>query len=338
MRLLVLGGTVFLGRHLVEAALRRGHEVTLFNRGRHNPELFPDTEKLRGDRDGDLTALRGRRWHAAIDASGHVPRVVGAAAAALADAVEQYTFISSIGVYAGFPRTPGIDESFPVAALADATVEAVTRETVGPLKALCERAAEAIMPGRVLAIRAGLLAGPHDPTDRFTYWPRRVAQGGDVLAPVGPELRIQFADARDLAAWTLRMTEERRVGVYNATGPEHPLTLGELLDVCREVSGSRARFTWVTEEFLLRNNLGFMELPLWIPRSPGTSTVVCDRALAAGLCFRPLAETVSDTLTWSETRPRDGRLRAGIERKREAEVLEAWDSRHGGAAVPVSVS
>ena len=189
MNLLILGGTVFLGRHLVEAALARGHAVTLFNRGQHNPDLFPEVERLRGDRDGDLQALEGRRWDAVVDTCGYVPRVVRASAEMLAPNVDHYTFISSISVYADTSK-PGIDEQAPVGTLDDPTTEEVTGESYGPLKALCEQAAEAAMPGRVLNIRPGLIVGPHDPTDRFTYWVRRVAEGGEVLAPGNPHAPV----------------------------------------------------------------------------------------------------------------------------------------------------
>src|SRR5688572_29497367 len=197
MRLLVLGGTKFLGRAVVEAAVARGHEPTLFHRGLTNPGLFPDLEHLRGDRDGGLAALQGRTWDAVIDPSGYVPRIVRASAELLADAVEHYTFISSISVYPSFP-TPGMDESSPVGTLEDPTVEDVPAH-YGPLKALCEQAAEAAMPGRVFHVRAGLIVGPNDPSDRFTYWPVRVAKGGDVLAPGSPERPVQIIDVRDLA-------------------------------------------------------------------------------------------------------------------------------------------
>ena len=198
MKLLILGGTVFLGRHLVEAAQARGHQLTLFNRGQHNPELFAGVEKLRGDRSGDLSALRGRRWDAVIDTCGYIPRIVRASAELLADAVDHYTFVSSLSVYADTSR-PGIDESAPVGQLADETVEDITGETYGPLKALCEQAAGRALPGRVLTVRPGLIVGPHDPTDRFTYWPVRVARGGALLAPGRPERRVAFVDVRDLA-------------------------------------------------------------------------------------------------------------------------------------------
>src|SRR5579872_4273010 len=232
MKLLILGGTVFLGRHIVEAALARGHEVTLFNRGQHNPDLFPEVEKLRGDRNGDLAALQGRQWDAAIDTSGFVPRVVRASAEALANAVKHYTFISSISVYADFTKL-GIDESSPVAKLVDESVEEVTGETYGGLKALCEQAAEEALPGKVLIVRPGLIVGPDDQTDRFTYWPYRVAQGGEMLAPGRPAHQEQFIDVRDLAQWIVRMVEAGKTGVYNATGPDYVLSTQQLLEVCK---------------------------------------------------------------------------------------------------------
>jgi 2'-hydroxyisoflavone reductase len=335
--LLILGGTIFLGRHLVDAALAAGHQVTLFNRGRHGAELFPQVEKLRGDRDGGLGALAGRRWDAVIDTCGYVPRLVRASAGLLAGSVDHYTFISSISVYRDLDQAP-VDESSPVGVLADPTVEEITGETYGPLKALCEQAAEAAMPGRVLQVRPGLIVGPHDPTDRFTYWPWRVAQGGDVLAPGRPERRIELIDGRDLAAWILRMVEARRTGVYNATGPARELTMGDLLAACRQASGGDAGFTWVDEAYLLANGVApWSELPLWLPESGnGAMAVDCRRATTADLAFRPLAETVEDTLAWlrADRAPLDGglsalELRAGMARAREAELLAAWRDQAG---------
>jgi 2'-hydroxyisoflavone reductase len=340
MNLLILGGTVFLGRHLVEAALVAGHRVTLFNRGQHNPDLFPQVEKLRGDRDGGLDALAGRRWDAVIDTCGYVPRLVRASAGLLAGNVDHYTFISSISVYRDLDQAP-VDESSPVGVLADASVEEITGETYGPLKALCEQAAEAAMPGRVLHVRPGLIVGPHDPTDRFTYWPWRVAQGGDVLAPGRPERRVELIDGRDLAHWILRAVEARRTGVYNATGPAHELTMGDLLQTCRQATGGHATLTWVDEAFLLANGVApWSELPLWLPEADnGVMAVDCRRAIAAGLAFRPLAETVQDTLAWlqvDKAPAEDGlskiELRAGMARAREAELLAAW--RNGARNLP----
>jgi 2'-hydroxyisoflavone reductase len=329
MKLLILGGTVFLGRHLVEAALAQGHEVTLFNRGQHNPDLFPAIEKLRGDRDGDLTALQGRRWDAAIDTCGYVPRVVRASADLLAGAVDRYIFISSISVY-DESNAPGMDESAAVGTLQDESVEEITGETYGPLKALCERAVQDALPGGALVIRPGLIVGPHDPTDRFTYWPHRVAQGGEVLAPGRPGHPVQVIDVRDLAEWTLPMVQAGETGVYNATGPDYVLTMGALLDICQAVSGGDATFTWIDERYLLDQGVQpWSELPLWIPEDQDTlSTTDVRRAIAAGLTFCPIAQTVADTLDWAATRPADHAWRAGLDREREQTLLQAWRQRY----------
>lgn len=335
MRILIIGGTVFLGRHLVEAARARGHELTLFNRGQHNPDLFPEVEKLRGDRDGQLDSLRGRKWEAAIDTCGYTPRVVRASAELLAEAVEHYTFVSSLSVYTG-TRKPGIDENDPVGKLQDESVEDITGETYGPLKALCEQAAERALPGRVLNVRPGLIVGPHDPSDRFTYWPARVARGGDVLAPGRLDRRIEFIDARDLAEWIVRMVEARQTGVYNADGPDHDLSMGQLLEASKAVSGSDARFMWVDEKFLIEAGVeAWSEMPLWIPESDpdaaGFFAFNCDKAIAAGLIFRPLEETVRDTLDWNAGRAENREWRAGMKPEREAELLEKWSARGGSA-------
>src|ERR671919_793322 len=223
MDLLILGGTGFLGRHLVEAALGDGHRPTLFNRGLNEPGLFPEVEKLEGDREGNLSAHLGRRWDAVIDTCGYVPRFVRVSAGLLADAIEHYTFVSSISVFSD-AIAPGADEEAPVRELPDPTVEEVTEETYGGLKALCERAAEEMLPDRVLNVRPGLISGPHDPTDRFTYWPRRVAAGGEILAPGRPDRAEQIIDARDLAAWCVGLAESRPAGILNAIGPAHTLT------------------------------------------------------------------------------------------------------------------
>lgn len=320
MNLLILGGTVFVGRHLVEAATGAGHMVTLFNRGQHNADLFPDVEKLRGDRsaDGGLDALNGRTWDAVIDTCGYFPRVVKASAQQLAGSVGQYVFISSISVYADFTQAHQ-DETAAVGTLDDPTTEKVTGETSGPLKVLCEQAAEAAFPGKMLTIRPGYIVGPHDPTDRFTYWPQRVAQGGDILAPGGPGEPMQFIDARDLAAWTVAMIEAGKTGIYNATGPAAPLTFGTMLETCRAVSESDARFVWADENFLSAREIS---LPLFAPAAyRGISQVSIARAVQDGLTFRPLAETVRDTLAWDKTRPADHEWRAGLPREREWELL-----------------
>ncbi len=328
MNLLILGGTVFVGRHLTQAALDRGHTVTHFNRGQHNPELFPDVEKLRGDRDGDLAALEGRRWDAVIDTCGYVPRIVSASATLLADGVDHYTFISSVSAFASFEQ-PDQDESAPLGTMADPTVEEITGETYGPLKALCEQAAETAMPGRVLTIRPGLIVGPDDPTDRFTYWPVRVSRGGQVPAPSGPGYETEIIDVRDLAEWVIRLVEGKVTGIFNATGPDYPLTLGEVLETSREVCASDAEFVWMPEQFLQGNEVQpWSQIPLWVGEGAeyaGFARIDCRKAQAAGLTYRPLAETIRDTLAWAATRPADHALRAGLTAEREAALLALWN-------------
>ncbi len=329
MRLLILGGTVFLGRHLVEAALERGHEVTLFNRGQRHPELFPEVEKLHGDRDGNLEALKGRRWDAVIDPSGYVPRIVTDSARLLANAVDHYTFISSISVFDS-PVAARIDESGPVATMEDETSEEIGKY-YGALKALCEQAAEREMPGRVLNIRPGLIIGPHDPSDRFTYWPVRIAQGGEVLAPGAKDAPVQMIHARDLAEWTIKMVEQGKTGIYNGTGPDEAYTMEQVLETCREALGSDATFTWVDDPFLVDQKIqpwmGPNSLPLWIPGGDGLMNVSVKKAVTDGLTLRPLAQTVRETLEWDRTRPADLQRRSGITREQEAAVLQAWHNK-----------
>lgn len=325
MKLLILGGTGFLGRHLVEAALARQHTVTLFNRGITNTDLFPQVEQIHGDRADGLQALDGRTWDAVIDSNGQVPRHVRESANLLAERAEHYTFISTTSVYADYTVAP-IDELSPVSQLEDPDSDASTMETYGARKALCEQLAEQAMPGRVLTIRPGLIVGPYDPTDRFTYWPHRIAQGGQVLAPGNPEQPVQFIDARDLAAWTIAMIERRQVGVYNAKGPATPMSIRQLLEHCREATGSDTSFTWVDEPFLLAHEvIPYREMPLWVTAEMiGFPRVNCQKAIDAGLCFRPLSETVKDTLTWDATRPAGYALRAGLPLEREQALLREW--------------
>ena len=328
LKILVLGGTGFLGPHLVEVMQQRGHTPTLFNRGKTRPNLFPDVEKLRGDRDGDLRALRGRSWDAVIDTSGYVPRVVRASAELLAPHIRQYVFVSSISVYADTTK-PGIDESHPVATMPDPASEDVL-PFYGALKALCEQAVEATLPGRTTNIRPGLIVGPLDPTDRFSYWPVRVAQGGEVLAPGDPSDPVQFIDVRDLAGFILTTLERGTVGVFNATGPAQPLGVGAMLETCKAVSGSDARFTWASQEFLAAQQIApWSDMPVWVPPIEdgiGMTTASSAKAIAHGLSSRPLADTVKATLEWWATLPpeRQAKLRAGITREREASVLAAW--------------
>jgi len=320
MKLLVLGGTKFLGRHVVDAALTAGHDVTTFTRGQTNPGLFPEVERLHGDRDGDLGALAGRRWDGVVDTSGYVPRILRQSAELLQDAVGRYVFVSSISVYADFARP--VDESSPVAVLEDPATEEIT-ESYGALKAACETAIGELYGERATCVRAGLIAGPYDPTDRFTYWPRRVAAGGAVLAPGNPEAPVQFVDARDLAAWLVQLALQGPGGVFNATGPAEPLTLSELLERLRAAIGSDARFVWIADQQVLDAGVQpWTELPLWLPGDDHAGMARADsrRARDAGLRFRPLEETALDTLAWDRTVDGD---RPTLAREQEQRILAA---------------
>ncbi len=329
MKLLILGGTRFLGRALVDAALKRGHEVTLFNRGQSNPDLYANLEQLQGDRDGGLDVLRGRKWDAVIDTCGYVPRIVQASAECLADSVQHYTFISTLSVYAD-PLIVGMDENAPVGRLEDESVEEITGESYGPLKVLCEKVVDEALNGRSLHVRSGLLVGPHDASDRFTYWPARVARGEHILAPGNPDSPVQFVDVRDLAIWTIAATEARLTGHYNVTGPSDILTMGNLLATCQKVAGSDAQFTWVSEKFLLDHEIAaYTEMPLWVPAEyAGFGRFNIQKALDAGLTHRPLAETIQDTLAWQASRSTDYKWRGGLTPEKESELLEKWQIRY----------
>lgn len=331
MKILILGGTAFLGPELVRAAQARQHTLTLFNRGKTNPGLFPEVEKLHGDRDGHLEALKGRAWDAVIDTSGYVPRIVSASATLLARSVRQYVFVSSISVYPDFSK-PGLTEEAPVAVLPEGAAEETSRgENYGAFKAACEKAAEAAMPGRVTSVRPGLIVGPGDASDRFTYWPARIARGGDVLAPGDPAAPVQFIDARDLAAFIVKLVEDGHTGTYNAVGPKGVLTMEELLHGCKVVLGADARFTWVPDVFLGEQEVGaWMELPLWIPAAEGAGlgAISHARALAHGLTFRPAGDTIRDTQAWHAGRS-GPTMKIQLKPEKEAAVLRAWRAKKG---------
>jgi 2'-hydroxyisoflavone reductase len=313
MRLLILGGTKFLGRALAAEALARGHELTLFNRGETNRELFPEAERLRGDRTGDLAPLEGRSFDAVVDTSGYVPAVVRASAASLRDS-GRYVFVSSVSVYADVSVGP--DEESPVAELGEASADELAADysNYGSLKALCEQAVRDLFGESSLIVRPGLIVGPNDPTGRFTYWAHRLDRGGEILAPGPPERRVQFIDVRDLAAWIVDCAERGVTGVFNATN--EGVAWGELL--------AGARVTWVTDEFLAEHEVGeWMELPLWIgdPAWAGMHATAVGRAVAAGLRFRPLEETIRGA---AEAPAVDG---VGLTPEREAALLAAWRQR-----------
>jgi 2'-hydroxyisoflavone reductase len=340
MKLLIIGGTRFLGRHLSTAALARDHDVTLFNRGNYsNPSVV---ETIEGDRHTELHKLKGRRWDAVIDTCGHLPRAVRAAAETLSESVNRYVFVSTQNAYADV-KVPGITEDYPLGTLTDEQVnQANAIDTQGQpsygalyggLKALCERAAEEVMPGRVLILRPGLIVGPYDYSDRFTYWVVRVAAGGEVLAPGRPERFVQFIDVRDLAEWTIRMIERNATGAYNTHGQPNILTMQGLLDECRNVSQSDAQFTWASEGFLLEHQVAaWSEMPLWLPEEAaphlkGFMFISPQKAIAEGLTFRPLSDTIRDTLTWYQTSQPNEPLKAGLNSDKERALLAELHSR-----------
>ena len=321
MRILMLGGTAFLGRHFVEAAVAAGHDVTLFNRGQTHPELFPQLERLRGNRDGGLGILAERRWDAVVDTSGRLPRLVGASAQALRD-TGQYLFVSTISVYADV-SVPGTREDARPATLSRPDSED-ERTDYGALKFLCEEEVRRVFGPRAAVVRPGLIVGPFDPTDRFTYWPARCARGGRILAPGQPDRRIQFVDVRDLAQFLLHLVQARQGGTFNATQPPGAVTMGQLLSAC--AAGQPAAIQWVADDWLAEQGVGqWMELPLWIrptPEQRGFYEVDCTAAIEAGLAFRPLADTVRDTLAWHQTREPYTWSHTGLSTEREQQLLD----------------
>ena len=332
LRLLILGGTGFIGPHQVRYARDRGHVVTLFNRGRTNPGLFPEVETLYGDRaTGSYDALRGRDWDVVVDNSATLPRWVREAARALTGHVKQYVFVSTISVYAS-DNVPDADETASVATTSEPDSEDV-RRLYGPLKALAEREAEGAFPGNATVLRPGLIVGPGDLTDRFTYWPVRLARGGEVLAPGTPVDPVQIIDARDLAEFTIKVCEEGTRGVYNCLGPQSPLTMGEMLGAIRGAMSTDAYLTWVPADFLAAHKVRpWIDLPVWLPprgRTAGFARRSNRRAVEKGLTFRALAETATATLEFYDAQPDDrkAQLRAGLPLAREKEVLAAWHAR-----------
>jgi 2'-hydroxyisoflavone reductase len=321
LKLLLLGGTKFLGRATVEAALERGHDVTLFTRGETNPELFPEAEKLRGDRAADLSSLAGRTWDAVVDTSGYFPGAVQASAEALRDAVGRYLFVSSVSAYADFSEGPSEDSKRAELAEGHPIDEMLPEyENYGALKALCEDAVTEIFGERAVIVRPGLIVGPHDPTGRFTYWPHRIALGGDFVVPAPANGQFQIIDARDLGGWLVDLSENGASGAFNAVHPG--FTWAELVDAGLRVTGSDARPVWIDSDWLAEREVGeWMELPMWLrdPDWVGMNRADSSRAVGAGLGFRPLEDTIRGTLEHAETNEE-----AGLRPERERELLEAW--------------
>jgi 2'-hydroxyisoflavone reductase len=338
-RILILGGTGFTGPFQVKYALSRGHKVTVFNRGKTHPgELPKEVEQLTGDRNGQLEALKGKQWDVCIDNPTTLPAWVRDAAQILKGNVERYIFISTISVYAD--TSTGPDENAPPAKYEGAdpfkeTLEAMKAsgyKTYGPLKALSEQETEKWFPGKSLIIRPGLIVGPRDETDRFTYWPVRIDRGGEVLAPGHPSDPVQFIDGRDLAEWTIRMAENRETGIYNATGPARELGIGDMLDGIKTALNSNATFAWADAEFLKQEKVeAWSDMPVWAGDELGMSRTKISRALAKGLTFRPLGETARDTLAWFKAQKpeRQAKIRAGLTPEREAQVLAALHKQDG---------
>jgi len=339
LKILILGGTRFIGLHMTALALERGHTLTFFNRGKTKTDRYPEVERIKGDRNGEIDGLKNREWDAVIDNSGYVPRHVRLSAELLAPKVEQYVFISSISVYPDF-STPR-DETSPVGKLTDETVEKVDGDTYGPLKALCEQAVMKALPGRATVIRPGLIVGPDDNTDRFTYWPARAARGGEFIAPGAPIDPFQVIDVRDLAAFTIAIVENIVTGTYNAVSNVNEFKFGELTDACVAAAKKQAkpaslpRAIYLPSEFLEEQKVEpWSEMPVWLPAKgdeaafAGTSNKA---AVAKGLKITPIKKTVSDTLAWHLTRPAEERekLKSGIAPEKEAAVLAAWKARKG---------
>jgi 2'-hydroxyisoflavone reductase len=331
--LLILGGTGFIGPHLTQEAQRLGWKVTHFNRGKHASGGVPGVETLLGDRNGQLDALRGRKWDVMIDDTGYVPKFVRMSAELLAPSVGYCLFISSVSVYTSF-AAPN-DESSPTGKLPDPQVEKVTDTTYGPMKALCEQYSLEAFKDRCSVVRPGYIVGPLDPSDRFTYWPVRVSKGGEMLAPGTPRDPVQVIDVRDLTAFMMRLVESRTTGVFNADSPPRAFTMGELIGTSQQAApASGTIVTWVPEDFLAAHwKADDLDLPPWSPTkgdSAGASLTVVDRAKKAGLRCRPLADTVRDTLTWFQSLPaeRQAKLHAGLDPKKEAETLREWHEEH----------
>jgi len=333
MRILILGGTGYLGPATIEAAQARGHKITMFNRGKTRPDLFPSVERLHGDRDpkkGEgLKALETGEWDVVIDNSGYYPRMVGASAELLAKRCKQYIYISSISAYKE-PNPVKGDETAPLATMPDPTQENMGKnyEYYGALKALCEQAAEKAMPGRVTVVRPGYIVGPDDPTGRFTYWPVRFNKGGEVAVPGNASDPIQIIDGRDLGAWLVRLAEDRTMGAFNACGPEKTMTWGRVIEACQKASAPKSTPVWLPLEFLgKQEGLAF---PIWAPYegdTKGFHTWSNAKAVKAGLRFRPVEETVKDTLTWyrAQEKVEKGRTKlAGPSAEVEGKALAAW--------------
>ncbi len=343
LEILVLGGTGLIGPPMVEYALARGHNLTLFNRGKTNSHLFPDVERLKGDRNDDISALEkavaeGRRWDVVIDNTASIPRWVSESAGLLSGAADLYLYTSSISAYAD-SSVPGADETAAVGQISAEdealvkTTKEITGENYGPLKARCEEEARKAFPGKAIVVRPGLIVGPGDYSDRFSYWPIRIFDGGEVMAPGNPDDPVQFIDCRDLGEWYIRLVEAKAVSTYNGVGPRSPMSIAGMLYGIRAAVDNEISFTWVDADFLGKHEVQpWMEMTVWVPpvgEYAGFSASSIQRALDAGLSFRPLADTAKATMDYWNSLPEERRAKpkAGLSAEKEKKVLAAWHAR-----------
>ncbi len=339
MKILIIGGTKFSGRHLVKSALANNHEVTIFHRGNHSTDDLGDVEEIIGDRNFDLEKLANRNWDVCVDMCGYLPQWVESSAKALKDSVKKYVFISSISAYSDLSEAD-FDENTKLAQLnpeqekrfaeVDTTKDfnAVDLgDMYGALKVLCEEIVLKTFPENNLIIRPGLIVGEQDFTDRFTYWVMRVAKGGEVLTPGNPDAFVQFIDAKDLMRWLIHLLENDETGIFNAVNKPFEITFGKMLEEIKNVSQSDAKFTWVSEEFMQENEVApWSDMPLHLPKSLANMRAAnIDKALEKGLKFRPLSETVFDTLNWRKDI--DTEMKAGISEQREKDLLQKWHQK-----------
>lgn len=337
MKILIIGGTRFLGRFLVEEGIKRNHEITLFNRGT-NKDVFPNIEQVFGNRNQDLEQLKGRKWDVVIDTCGYLPQSLEKSVHVLGNNVDHYVFISTISVYKDFSKKDYNEEAETLTMSKD-EVDEVTKGSDAPvmshygeLKSLCEQVLLNSLPSKSLIIRPGLIVGPYDNSDRFTYWVKRINEGGKVLAPGRPDRMVQYIDVRDLAKWTIQMAENKKTGVFNATGIDKELTMNYLLQAIKRGLISDAELVWGNDDFLLENEVGpWMEMPLWIPEvkplsdsqdMSGMLAANTDRAVSEGLTFRSVEETAVDTLVWYKEVRSSGDMRAGMVKEKENQLLE----------------
>ena len=331
LKILILGGTAFTGPHLIKYAMDRGHSISVFNRGKTkatvHKELFNKVEKLVGDRNDNLEALKGRQWDAVIDNYAVYPRWVRQTADILKDNVDTYLFNSTLSVHAAFSKR-GLNEDDLVA-----TTDTPDKEDgslYGPLKALCEDVTRNVFKERAIIVRPHLIVGPGDTTDRFTYWPVRIQKGGEILAPGSMSHPVQYIDARDLSQFMIHLIENKTSGTFGAVGPLSGLSMAELLYGMRAVVSNDISFTWVDQEFLTKNEVRpWSEMTTWMPEGgewDGFGSLDNSKSVKAGLTYRPLAETVKDTLDWWEGLPEERRNKpkAGLDYKKEQKALKAW--------------